>query len=49
LHTPQPARLRLLLVGGVSFGVQVGERVGLIDLGRLYLDVHFLDLNVHFV
>ena len=29
--------------------VQVVEWVGLVDSGRLYLDVHFLDLDVHFL
>ena len=33
-HTPPKARLRLLLAGGVSFSVQVVERVGLVDLFR---------------
>ena len=36
-HTPQPARLRLLLVGGVSFGVQVVEWVGLVASGFQFL------------
>ena len=29
--------------------VQVVERIGLVDSGRLYLDVHLLNLDVHFL
>jgi hypothetical protein len=29
--------------------VQVVEWIGLVDSGRLYLDVHFIDLDVHFL
>ena len=40
----------MIVVGSMcSFSLQMVERVGLIDSGRLYLDVHFLDLDVHFL